>query len=597
MRKSSPTVLRYLGALYGGGALDGYSDGQLLERFTANTGVADRTEAELAFATLLDRHGRLVWCVCRSLVLNDHDAEDAFQATFLVLIRKAGSLRVRLTLGPWLFAVANRVGMSARAASLRRRTIERAAGARVLLESDARTLGRTSEIEEMGALLLEEVMRLPERYRAPVVLCDIEGITYQHAAARLDIPLGTLQSRLARARERLRNRLTRRGFCAFDSTDGHDWTHAFLPAGALRLVPPISLELATCRLCLSLVAEPAGLHAIVSSSVEQLVTKGLNSMLLTRLNAVASVPIAVIVLCGGILFNNQTKAEPRQEKVSPSKKNADVSKPKTAIPSSAKSKTLTIPALREQKAASGRGKAPVYALDENGDRIPNLEAVRPRQNRRIVAAIDNGDPTAKRPKHPEAPSKEVIADLSWVVVTGVVDQRAVESSLANRGRVGRRWAEQVYRRVELEKQERSSSGGWSDWQAVDPAPTLRVLENVPEVEFEKTPDELRLTNLVDMLPYLKAGEWTGVDVDRFVPAVREKKAIPQIGKDRGRQVPKPRLPEPPLPSLLMTRQLDFTVESGHTYKYRARLVVDDVRLRWKEVASGWSEPTEPVTVP
>ena len=111
MRTISPTVLGYLGTLYGGGALAGCSDGQLLERRTATNG-SDRTDAELAFATLLERHGPIVWRVCRSLALDHHDAEDAFQAAFLVLIRKAGTLRVHQTLGPWLYAVANRVGMA-----------------------------------------------------------------------------------------------------------------------------------------------------------------------------------------------------------------------------------------------------------------------------------------------------------------------------------------------------------------------------------------------------------------------------------------------------------------------------------------------------
>ena len=108
MRKMSPPVLRYIGALYGGGALVGCSDSQLLERFIATNGDADRTEAELAFASLVERHGRMVWHVCRSLAVDDHDAEDAFQATFLVLLTKAGTLRIRQSLGPWLHAVAYR---------------------------------------------------------------------------------------------------------------------------------------------------------------------------------------------------------------------------------------------------------------------------------------------------------------------------------------------------------------------------------------------------------------------------------------------------------------------------------------------------------
>ena len=106
-----------------------------------------------------------------------------------------------------------------------------------------------------------------------------------------------------------------------------------------------------------------------------------------------------------------------------------------------------------------------------------------------------------------------------------------------------------------------------------------------------TPPELRLTNLVDPLPRLKAGKWTGVDVDRFVPAVHQEIPVPPPGNAVRR------VPEPPLPPLLMLRQFDFAVQPGHTYRYRARLVVDDSRWRRTERASAWTEPTEPVTVP
>ena len=112
MRNVSSSLLRCLGALYGGGALIGLPDGKLLERFVAINREKDRTEAELAFATLMQRHGPMVWHVCRSLVFDDHDAEDAFQASFLVLVQKARSLTSCETLGPWLYAVAYRTGLN-----------------------------------------------------------------------------------------------------------------------------------------------------------------------------------------------------------------------------------------------------------------------------------------------------------------------------------------------------------------------------------------------------------------------------------------------------------------------------------------------------
>jgi DNA-directed RNA polymerase specialized sigma24 family protein len=153
MRKICPAAIQYIGELYVAGTLAGCSDGQLLERFIATDGEKDRTDAELAFACLLERHGGMVWNVCRSFAVDDHDAEDAFQATFLVLVRKAPSLRVRQTLGPWLYAVAHRVGMSARTALARRRAVERTAWNRALKDGRSRPSERLSEMEELVGLL------------------------------------------------------------------------------------------------------------------------------------------------------------------------------------------------------------------------------------------------------------------------------------------------------------------------------------------------------------------------------------------------------------------------------------------------------------
>jgi RNA polymerase sigma factor (sigma-70 family) len=587
MRKTSPTVLRYLGALYREGALSGYSDGQLLERVTAPNDT-NRTDAELAFATLLARHGQMVWRVCRSLVLDDHEAEDAFQATFLVLIRKAGTLRIRETLGPWLYAVANRIGMSARAASLRRRTIERTAAKSALNDSDSRIPERSGEIEEMGVLIHQEVMRLPERFHTAVLLCDIEGVSYHQAASHLQVPLGTLQSRLARARKRLRTRLIKRGIGAFDPAEGPDSTTILIATRAARLVPSLSLEHTTCCHCVSLAAEPAGPKEIVSRSVQVLIKKGSTSMSFSRWSGVALIPIAAMALSDAVFFDNQTKAQPRQNRNVPPK-GAFVSQPDS--PALTKSGSLIIPAIREARAAAGRAKALVYALDAKGRRIPGEVVPAKRRRRRLEPAEQNGDGRPSGPPAPERADKEVIFDISWAAVTGVIDQRVIEQRLANGVRAGRLWAEQVYRRVELERQERSSTDGWSDWRAVDPEPTIKFLDNLPEVSEERVPEELRITNLMDPLPVLKPGEWKGVDVDRFVPAVHVENVVRPIGKAVRR------VPEPPLPPLLMMRQFDFSVQPGHTYRYRARLVVDDSRWRRTEVASAWTEPTESVTVP
>src|SRR5262245_40906952 len=171
-------VRRHFGRLFGAGSAVGLTDGDLLERFAQRR---DET-AEAAFETLLARHGALVLTVCRQLLGESHTAEDAFQATFLVLVQRASSLRIRQpgSLGPWLYGVAYRIALKARQGAARRRARERrAAGPRVERASDK------IENDELQVLLHEEVSRLPAKYRAPVVLCYFEGRTHDEAAAAL----------------------------------------------------------------------------------------------------------------------------------------------------------------------------------------------------------------------------------------------------------------------------------------------------------------------------------------------------------------------------------------------------------------------------
>jgi RNA polymerase sigma factor (sigma-70 family) len=176
---------------------EGRTDGQLLEAF-----LTRREEA--AFAMLVRRHGPMVFGVCRRILGHREDAEDAFQATFLVLLRKGDSIRPRQAVGPWLYGVAYRTALRAREASARRRLKELRAG------QSCREEVPPSEAD-WRPLLDEELSRLPEKYRAPIVLCDLQGRTHREAAGELGWPQGTLSGRLWRARELLARRLTRRG--------------------------------------------------------------------------------------------------------------------------------------------------------------------------------------------------------------------------------------------------------------------------------------------------------------------------------------------------------------------------------------------------
>src|SRR5262245_29925568 len=177
---------------------EGPTDARLLEAF-----LVRRDEA--AFEALLRRHGPMVWGVCRR-VLGEHDAEDAFQATFLVLARKAASVRPRERVGNWLYGVAYRTAMKARAMNAKRRARERQAACRQCEQARADEAG-----EELLAHLDAELSRLPDRYREPVVLCELEGRGRREAARQLGIPAGTLPSPLATARKMLARGLGRHG--------------------------------------------------------------------------------------------------------------------------------------------------------------------------------------------------------------------------------------------------------------------------------------------------------------------------------------------------------------------------------------------------
>ncbi len=210
---SNRALRRDFETIFGTGTLAGLSDGELLERFAAASSHPGE-EAEAAFALLVERHGAGVLRVCRGVLGDRHEAEDAFQATFLVLIRRAGAIRRSESVGAWLLGVAYRVASCARDASRRRRGLERRWLERRQNAGEANNDPRVEEPEpdiDLTAMIHAELGRLPESFRAAVVLCDLENRPVDEVARILGWPVGTVKSRLHRGRLRLRERLIRRG--------------------------------------------------------------------------------------------------------------------------------------------------------------------------------------------------------------------------------------------------------------------------------------------------------------------------------------------------------------------------------------------------
>jgi len=207
--ESSRAAPRYLSDLFRNGTPAALSDTELLNRFASRQSEHDET-AELAFAALLARHGPMVLRVCRAVLGDQHKVEDAFQATFLVLAVRARSIRRRGSVASWLHGVALRIAGSERSRAARRRRHELVRAA--MTSSTTQDAGSDPVCDhELTLVIQEEIGRLPEKYRAAVVLCYLEGLTHEMAAERLGWPVGSVKSRLAWARERLRVRLTRRG--------------------------------------------------------------------------------------------------------------------------------------------------------------------------------------------------------------------------------------------------------------------------------------------------------------------------------------------------------------------------------------------------
>jgi RNA polymerase sigma factor (sigma-70 family) len=292
---TSPTseVLQYLrrAVLLRDG--EGLTDEQLLGDYLSR-------RDDRALGVLVRRHGPMVWGVCRRVLRNAHDAEDAFQATFLVLVRKAAAIASRELLANWLYGVAHQTALNARAAAARRKSRERQVAQ--MPEPEAVPQDPWSDLRP---LLDQELSRLPDKYRAPIVLCDLEGKTRQEAARQLGCPEGTVAGRLARARVMLAKRLARHGLVL----SGGALAGVLSPVGASACVPA-SVVSSTIRASILFAVGPAAVATgLIPARVATLTEGVLQSMLLSRFKiAVAGFLVVCALGIGVSALTRETRA-------------------------------------------------------------------------------------------------------------------------------------------------------------------------------------------------------------------------------------------------------------------------------------------------
>jgi RNA polymerase sigma factor (sigma-70 family) len=284
MAHAAGSILRQIESVFEGGSVAGLTDRQLLERFTAGRDAARNA----AFAALVTRYGPMVLGVCRQVLGDRHLAEDVFQAVFLVLARKAFSIRDPARLGAWLYRAAILTARKAKVRLDRRRRHEDSdamrrpdCGSRIPLGLTARPSEESVLAREQAEALHEEIDRLPPTFRLAVVLCYFEGLALDEAAHRLGWPVGTLRSRLARARDKLRRGLSRRGVIL----SGTALTAALTSSSASASVPSSLCDMTT-RAAIRFAAGPAN-RAARAALTTALAQEVLGSMLIHRLRLVA----------------------------------------------------------------------------------------------------------------------------------------------------------------------------------------------------------------------------------------------------------------------------------------------------------------------
>jgi RNA polymerase sigma factor (sigma-70 family) len=279
------------------------TDGQLLEWFLSRHEPA-------ALESLVHRHALMVWGVCRRL-LNQHDAEDAFQATFLVFVRKAATIFPRSKVGNWLYGVAHQTAVKARATRAKRMARERQ-----VVDMPEPAVSPKEHCDDLLPLLDQEVSRLPEKYRTAIILCELGGKTARDAAHHLGCAEGTVASRLTRGRALLRKRLARRGL----AVAGNGFAGAL--ANTAFASVPTALLTSTLKVITMAAAGQTAATGITSAAVAALTQQVIKAMLLSKLMKTAVVLLALATLTGtaGLVYHTQASESPEASTKSPAAK-------------------------------------------------------------------------------------------------------------------------------------------------------------------------------------------------------------------------------------------------------------------------------------
>jgi RNA polymerase sigma factor (sigma-70 family) len=319
MTTSAGHLLEQLHLLAGWPALRAASDPVLLARF-----ADDRDQT--AFATLVARHGPMVLNVCRRVLGHAHAAEDGFQATFLVLARRAGAVRHFSSLAAWLYGVAYRVALKARRANRRQAGAADLARITAVADPHADPLAELTA-RELLAVLEHEIQRLPELYRLPVVLCCLDGLTQKEAAERLGWTEGSVKGRLQRGRARLHARLARRGLTlaaavgVVEAARGYLW--ARLPPGWMERTVQASAAFA---------ASPTPAHPLLSVNVVELAQGALQETTMLKLKWAMLAALVIGAATLGASTWTPAAADPQQDGAKPLLGQAEPPKPQAGAP-------------------------------------------------------------------------------------------------------------------------------------------------------------------------------------------------------------------------------------------------------------------------